>query len=273
MPRCRGAGRGLRLRPGIELDSKTGLNLVFLALNNDHPPFTDRRVRRAIAHAIDRRGIITSVLGGHGEPARNPLPPSIWATPPARRSRDTTRRRRAVCSRRPAWRAASRRSCSRTPHPGPTCTSRWPSPCASATISPGSESVPGSRRSTAGRTTVRAVAAGTSRWPCSAGRPIRTDPNDFLTALLGSASIGGSNRCRYRSAPMDRLLKRGQTSTEPEARRAAYRQAQELFQEDMPMIPLYHASIFTASRASVNGLQISPTGLLRYDKVWKAEHP
>jgi ABC-type transport system substrate-binding protein len=53
------------------------------------------------------------------------------------------------------------------------------------------------------------------------------------------------------------------------ARLALYREAQDLFQEDMPFVPLYHASVFTAHRRGVRGLVIGPTGILRYEKAWK----
>jgi peptide/nickel transport system substrate-binding protein len=264
---------GLRLRPGIELDSKTGLNLVYLAVNNERPPFTERRVRRALAHAIDRRGIVAAVLGGHGEAARNPLPPSIWGYAPGTKEprHDPEAARRLLAEARFPDGFETILLANTTPRP------YLHAPLAVA------QRV----RDDLSRVGIRARVETVERWEEYRARGSRgeyemavfgwqadsTDPHDFLTALLGSASIDGSNRSRYRSAAMDRILKRGQTSTEPEARLAAYRQAQELFQEDMPMIPLCHAPVFTASRETVNGLQISPTGLLRYDKVWKSERP
>ena len=95
------------------------------------------------------------------------------------------------------------------------------------------------------------------------------DPNDFLTALLDSESIGTTNRSRYRSAAMDGLLKRARQDSTLGARLSLYRQAQELVQSDMPFVPLYHSSVFTAYRREVRGLVIGPTGVLRYDKAWK----
>jgi ABC-type transport system substrate-binding protein len=55
----------------------------------------------------------------------------------------------------------------------------------------------------------------------------------------------------------------------PRTRLELYRAAQDLLQEDMPLVPLYHASVFTAHRRDVLGLIIGPTGILRYDKAWK----
>ena len=68
---------------------------------------------------------------------------------------------------------------------------------------------------------------------------------------------------------MDGLLKRARMDSAPLARLTLYRQAQELFQADMPFVPLYHSSVFTARRRDVRGVIIGPTGILRYDKAWK----
>lgn len=48
---------------------------TLLALNNARPPFNDLRVRRAIAHAVDRRAIIDGAMYGHGEPIGSHFPP------------------------------------------------------------------------------------------------------------------------------------------------------------------------------------------------------
>jgi dipeptide transport system substrate-binding protein len=81
--------------------------------------------------------------------------------------------------------------------------------------------------------------------------------------------VGSTNRSRYRSEAMDTLLKRGRRGGGPAERLAAYAEAQALFQRDMPWVPLYHVSIFWASRRGVHGLAVDSTGLLRYEKTWK----
>ncbi len=51
---------------------------IYLAYNQKHPFFKDVRVRRAIAHAVDKREIIKGVLLGQGVPARGPYMPGTW---------------------------------------------------------------------------------------------------------------------------------------------------------------------------------------------------
>jgi peptide/nickel transport system substrate-binding protein len=51
----------------------------FLEFNREtNPEFKDRRVRLAAAHAIDRKGIADTVLGGVCEPSRGPFTPATF---------------------------------------------------------------------------------------------------------------------------------------------------------------------------------------------------
>ncbi len=51
---------------------------TYLGFNLKHPWFQDRRVRQAIAHAIDKSEIIDVVLFGLGSPATGPYVPNTW---------------------------------------------------------------------------------------------------------------------------------------------------------------------------------------------------
>ena len=70
---------------------------------------------------------------------------------------------------------------------------------------------------------------------------------------------------------MDGVLKRARMGGDMSERLAAYRDAQDLFRKDMPFVPLYHGSVFTAYRKEVRGLLAGPTGVTRYEKAWKLE--
>jgi peptide/nickel transport system substrate-binding protein len=51
---------------------------TYLGFNLKHPFFQDRRVRQAIAYAIDKKEIIDVVLFGLGSPATGPYVPNTW---------------------------------------------------------------------------------------------------------------------------------------------------------------------------------------------------
>lgn len=261
----------LRENPELALESQTGLSIAFLSLNNQRAPFSDRRVRQALARAVDRDNLVTRALGGHGVPARNPIPPSLFGygafTKELILDRPAARRLLAEAGFPQGLETTLLAVDSPRPY--------LPTPLLLA------ERIREDLAQVGVRATLRQVAS----WAEYVERGSRgeydmmvlgwqadsTDPNDFLSALVSSEAVGRTNRSRYHSPAMDSLLKRGRMAADPEERVAIYREAQELFQRDMPWIPLYHVSVFTASRRTVKGLALGPTGVLRYDKVWKAE--
>lgn len=61
---------------------------TYMGFNLKHPWFKDSRVRRAIAHAIDKSEIIDVVLFGLGKPATGPYVPNTWPYNPDIREYD-----------------------------------------------------------------------------------------------------------------------------------------------------------------------------------------
>ncbi len=266
-----GPGRADRLRSqaGVTLDSQTGLNVIYLALNNERPPFTNARVRRAISRAIDRAALVRDVLAAHAEPADTVLPPTLFSHDTRTRElvldQDAARRSLAAAHLPEGFEAIL--TVSRAPRPyllEPVRVAEWlRGDLARVGIVARLREVPSWAEHVA-LTTRGEFDMALLGWQADT-----LDPNDFLTALVDSGSIGATNRTRYRSAEMDRLLKRARMESAPHARLDLYREAQDLLQEEMPLVPLYHASVFTAHRREVLGLTIGPTGILRYDKAWK----
>src|SRR5690606_8363240 len=66
-------------RPRVEVERGPGALLTYLMMNNRDPLLEDVRVRRAIAHAIDRERVIEAKLGGRAILATGLLPPQHWA--------------------------------------------------------------------------------------------------------------------------------------------------------------------------------------------------
>lgn len=72
-----------RERPGL-LRIDPFLDTAFLRFNTGRPPFTDRRVRQALARAFDRAALVHEVLLGGQQPAHCLTPPGLPGyTPPA----------------------------------------------------------------------------------------------------------------------------------------------------------------------------------------------
>ena len=259
----------LRADANVLLDSQTGLNLMYLALNNERAPFQDARVRRALSRAIDRPSLVREVLGGHAEPAHTALPPTLFGHDTHARELvlDREAARRLLAAAHVPEGFVTTLTVSRAPRP------YLLDPLRVATRLRDDLAAVGLtvrlREVATWTEHVDLTSRGDFDMALLGWQADTLDPNDFLTALLDSGSIGTTNRSRYLSPAMDGLLKRARMDSAPGTRLAHYRLAQELFQQDMPFVPLYHSSVFTAHRREVRGLVIGPTGILRYDKAWK----
>jgi ABC-type transport system substrate-binding protein len=260
----------LRASPELVLETRTGLNVAFVSLNNARPPFSDVRVRQAIARAVDRDELVARVLESHGVAARNPLPPSLFGY--------AARTRELVLDR-----PGARRLLAEAGFPdgfeATLLTVGSPRPSMPAPLRLAEQ-----LRADLAQVAIRVALQPASSWSDYVERGTRgeyemmvlgwqadtTDPNDFLSALVATSAIGATNRSRYASPAMDALLKRGRMARDAEERAALYHEAQELFQRDMPWVPLYHVSAFTAYRRNVRDVVAGPTGTLRYDRAWKA---
>lgn len=63
--------------------SYPALSYTYLGYNLQDPKFSDKRVRQALTHAIDKSAIIQGVLFGLGKPATGPYIPESWAFNPS----------------------------------------------------------------------------------------------------------------------------------------------------------------------------------------------
>jgi peptide/nickel transport system substrate-binding protein len=69
----------LKQRPDLEVDDTDGTEVQYIAFNERDPLLKDARVRQAIAYAIDRKIIISSLMRGYARPASSLLPQGHWA--------------------------------------------------------------------------------------------------------------------------------------------------------------------------------------------------
>jgi len=64
--------------PEVQIMTRPALNTSYLAFNYRIKEFQDVRVREAVAHAINKPGLIENFFGSYGEVAKNLLPPLVW---------------------------------------------------------------------------------------------------------------------------------------------------------------------------------------------------
>jgi len=64
--------------PDLYVQTRPALNTGYLAFNYKIVEFQDIRVREAVAHAINRQGLIENFYGAYGAVAKTFLPPMVW---------------------------------------------------------------------------------------------------------------------------------------------------------------------------------------------------
>jgi len=70
--------RTARADPSLRVMLRPAFNTGWLRFNMNLPLFQDRRIREAVALAIDRQAIVEGLYGGYGQVADQLLPPVMW---------------------------------------------------------------------------------------------------------------------------------------------------------------------------------------------------
>ena len=87
------------------------------------------------------------------------------------------------------------------------------------------------------------------------------DP-DILFQIFHSGSVppNGDNRGRYNNREVDRLLEQGRMMSDTNARKLIYGQVQEILAEDLPYVPLWWWKNVVVKKPSVHGFAPYPDG-------------
>jgi peptide/nickel transport system substrate-binding protein len=72
---------GLYKEEGIQVLTTAGGSYQFMGVNHLNPDFQDMKVRQALMYGVDRQGLVDNLMYGYGEILTQPLPTSSWAHP------------------------------------------------------------------------------------------------------------------------------------------------------------------------------------------------
>ncbi|HEX7478044.1 MAG TPA: ABC transporter substrate-binding protein [Polyangiales bacterium] len=239
-------------RAGFEVRSAPGIGTTYLGVNTRAGPLRDVRVRRALAHAIDRQALVDAKLGGRAQLARTFVPPGHWAFDP----------QAAVYEFSPARARQLLEEAGFPTQPRDGVRLRLSLRCGSDRF----------RYSIA-----RAIAA----MLADVGIAIELRPSETATLIseldrgqfeltmlqvpeviephvlswfFGSSYIPGpghegANRWRYSNPVLDAAFERGRTTMDRAQRREAYAQVQRILASELPVIPLWHEDVVAVTSA------------------------
>lgn len=262
----------IKADPNLKLAEQPGLNVGYLAYNTTLEPFDNPRVRKALNMAINKDAIIEAVFQGAAEPAKNPLPPTMWSyndaieddpyDPEAARKileeegvTDLKMEIWAMPVQRPYMPNARRTAelmqedLSKVGVEAEVVSYEWGEYLA--------KSMEEGRKG--------AVILG---WTGDNG-----DPDNFLSVLLSceSAKEGGANRAFWCNEEFSGLLDQATQTTDQAERTKLYEEAQVIFKEQAPWFTIAHSTQYVPMAKNVEGFVQSPLGDYTFETVDIAE--
>lgn len=250
--------------PALVVRRRPGTSFHYLALNLRDPRLARRRVRAAIALAIDRDRLRRTVLGGAARLASGLLAPEHWAY--------------AAAAVPPYDPARARRLLDRAGYPDPD----GPGPRPRFRLVYKTTGQPGRRRLAEAiqaeladvgiALDVRTYEWGTlyadvrtGNFEMSALAWVGVGDPDlyYLTLHSRMTPPEGYNRGGYANPVMDRLTDRGRRAADPAARRAVYARVQQRAARDLPVVPLWWEDRVTIHSNRLHGFEPMPNGDLR----------
>lgn len=237
---------------GLSVVARPGANVTYLLMQNDRAPFDQKRVRTAIARAIDRQQIVSRLLAGRAELASSIFPEGHWSMAHAPRTEAF-----APNAARPVLSAL------------PPVTLLTSTERARITIARAIAQMLGD----AGlRVRVISLDLGVLLGRLDAGdfdlaslqMPELTEPNllrwFFHPAGVPGEGGEGRNRARYRNPRAALLLDRAAGAMDLGERRQLYTELSDLMAADLPVIPLWHEDQVAVLSARARGFQLSAEG-------------
>jgi len=96
------------------------------------------------------------------------------------------------------------------------------------------------------------------------------DAGQFLSSILScSARTSKTNRTFWCNPEFDHLIKQAQETTDSETKKRLYYKAQEIFRDEIPMLPIASGTSILAANKAVKNLYIKPTGGILFSGVYK----
>ena len=217
----------------IRVLEQEGLNVGYLAFNTQKPPFTDRRVRQALNHAVNKQAIIDAVFQSAGRIAKNPIPPTMWSYNDNVEdyTYDPERAKQLLAE---------------AGYGNGFETDVWAMPV-QRPYNPNARRMAELIQADFAKVGVTAKIVsfewgeylkrskdGEHQTVLLGWTGDNGDPDTFMYVLLGCAAVDGANRAKWCHKPFDDLLVQAKRTTDAAKRTALYMKAQEIAREEAP---------------------------------------
>lgn len=249
-------------RSNLKIIKKEGTTYSYLGFNLEDPILKDRRVREAIAHAIDRERIIKHLLRGLASPASGVLSPYNWAYEADVKVFDYNKGKALQLLDEAGFRDPDGNG----PEMRFELTFKTSTDQLRRRIA---ETIQQQLREVGIGVCIRSHEWGTFYSDIKSGNFQLytlswvgiTDP-DVLYYMFHSSSVPprGANRGRYVNKRMDRLIEEGRVTTDTSRRKKIYSEIQKILAKDIPYVSLWYTTNVAVMNKLVRGFVVYPAG-------------
>ncbi len=255
----------------VQLLEQAGLNVGYLSMNALKPPFDKPEVRQAINMAIDKAAILKEVYQGAGQPAKNPLPPTIWSYDDS-----TVDYTYDPAKAKEMLTAAGVTSLT---------TDLWWMPV-QRPYNPNAKRMAEMMQADLAKVGITAnlvsyewgeyrkrLQAGEHQMGLLGWTGDNGDPDNFLFLLSCKAdgTPAGQNIAKWCNKDFDAKLLEARKITDQGARSKLYAEMQAIFKKEAPWMTIAHSTVFEPVRKEVTGYKVSPLGAHEFQDVDVAE--
>jgi ABC-type transport system substrate-binding protein len=261
--------------PAIEADTnlkvikQAGMNVGYLAMNMDRKPFESKLVRQAVNYAVNKAEILEAVYGPLGVAAKNPIPPDMW-------SYNTSIEDYGYNPEK------AKELLAEAGYPKGFKTTLWAMPV-SRPYNPNAKrmaEILQAQLKAVGITVeivsfdwgtyLDKIAQGEHDMCLIGWTGDNGDPDNFLYVLLSAASTvkPAQNYSFWKDEQFNSLIKEAKESADPAKRTQLYEQAQVIFHEEAPWVPIAHSMVVEPMKKTVEGFVLYPTGKRYFGTVW-----
>ena len=258
----------IKADPALQLMQQPGLNIGYLAFNNQKTPFTDKRVRIAINMAIDKKAILQAVYQGAGQPAKNLIPPTMWSY-------------NDQIQDFPYDPAQAKKLLAEAGFPNGFETDIWAMPV-QRPYNPDARRIAELMQADLAKVGIKAkvvsyewgeyrkrVQTGEHQMAELGWTGDNGDPDNFFVPLASCAAArpGGGSASKWCNQEFDALINKAATLTDQAERAKLYEQAQVIMHQEAPFFLIAHSVVFMPMRKEVTGYKMSPFGRHQFDTV------
>ena len=235
-------------------------NVSYLGMNVTKPPLNNKLVRQAIRHALHRSLYLKAIYLGHAQLSKGTIPPRMWSYNKKVRDYEYSITKAKELLRRAGYEKGF-------------TTDLWVLPV-SRPYNPDGKKMAELMKEDLSQvgikvklvnydwvTYLKKTEKGEHSLVQMGWTSDNGDPDNFLGTLLSCQSVSsGTNLAKWCHKPFSDLISKASKTLDQKKRSKFYQQAQEIFSEESPWVPLAHTYGFRGANKKVQGYILAPHG-------------